>query len=261
MEILDFSSGEYKVFILILVRVSIFLFMFPVFSSPVVPSIAKIGLALLITFILYPVVGVKPELFPNTSLGFGVLVAGEFIVGMVLAYSVDIFFSAVQLAGQIVGFQMGFSMINVIDPQSGTDLSIISQISYLVVILIFIILNGHHMIIQALVESFRLVTMGDFYLHENMNKQLINMVTGLFALGIKMSAPAMAALFFTNAAFGICAKFVPQMNIMIVAFPVQIAVGLVTFGTTLQVILIMSRNYMGTFKAVLSSLLMWLGGG
>ncbi len=260
MEILDFSAGEYKVFILILVRVSIFLFMFPVFSSPVVPSIAKIGLALLTTFILYPVIGVKPQQFPNSSLEFGVLVVGEFIVGMVLAYSVDIFFSAVQLAGQIVGFQMGFSMINVIDPQSGTDLSIISQIAYLVVILIFIMLNGHHVIIQALVESFHLVNMGELHLHENMEKQLISMVTSLFALGIKMSAPAMAALFFTNAAFGICAKFVPQMNIMIVAFPVQIAVGLITFGITLQVILIMTRNYMGEFKAVLASLLGWMGG-
>jgi flagellar biosynthetic protein FliR len=260
MEILDFSAGEYKVFILILVRVSIFLFMFPVFSSPVVPSIAKIGLALLTTFILYPVIGVKPQQFPNSSLEFGVLVVGEFIVGMVLAYSVDIFFSAVQLAGQIVGFQMGFSMINVIDPQSGTDLSIISQIAYLVVILIFIMLNGHHVIIQALVESFHLVNMGELHLHENMEKQLISMITSLFALGIKMSAPAMAALFFTNAAFGICAKFVPQMNIMIVAFPVQITVGLITFGITLQVILIMTRNYMGEFKAVLASLLGWMGG-
>ncbi len=260
MEILDFSAGEYKVFILILVRVSIFLFMFPVFSSPVVPAIAKIGLALLMTFILYPVAGVRPEQFPNSSVGFGTLVIGEFIVGMVLAYSVEIFFSAVQLAGQIVGFQMGFSMINVIDPQSGTDLSIISQIAYLVVILIFIILNGHHTIIQALVESFKIINMGDIYLHENMHHQLITMVTHLFALGIKMAAPAMAALFFTNAAFGICAKFVPQMNIMIVAFPVQIAVGLFTFGITLQVVLIMTRNYMGTFKTTLVMLMRWMGG-
>ena len=260
MEILDFSAGEYKVFILILVRVSIFLFMFPVFSSPVVPAIAKIGLALLITFILYPVAGVRPEQFPNSSVGFGALVVGEFIVGMVLAYSVEIFFSAVQLAGQIVGFQMGFSMINVIDPQSGTDLSIISQIAYLVVILIFIILNGHHTIIQALVESFRIINMGELTLHEKMHWKLIGMVTGLFALGIKMAAPAMAALFFTNAAFGICAKFVPQMNIMIVAFPVQIAVGLFTFGLTLQVVLIMTRNYMGNFKTTLALLMRWMGG-
>ncbi len=260
MEILDFSAGEYKVFILILVRVSIFLFMFPVFSSPVVPAIAKIGLALLITFILYPVAGVRPEQFPNSSVGFGALVVGEFIVGMVLAYSVEIFFSAVQLAGQIVGFQMGFSMINVIDPQSGTDLSIISQIAYLVVILIFIMLNGHHTIIQALVESFRIINMGELSLHEKMHWKLIGMVTSLFALGIKMAAPAMAALFFTNAAFGICAKFVPQMNIMIVAFPVQIAVGLFTFGLTLQVVLIMTRNYMGTFKTTLALLMRWMGG-
>jgi flagellar biosynthetic protein FliR len=214
MTLLDFSPGEYKVFILILTRVSIFLFMFPVFGSPVVPSITKIGLALLITFILYPVAGVKPDHFPNSSLAFGVLVVGEFVIGMVLAYTVDIFFGAVQLAGQIVGFQMGFSMINVIDPQSGTDLSIISQVAYLVVILIFIMLGGHHIVIQSLVESFRLVNMGDFYLHEKMSREMISMINGLFALGIKMAAPAMAALFFTNAAFGICAKFVDRKSVV-----------------------------------------------
>lgn len=260
MDLLNFSADEYKMFILILIRVSIVLFMFPVFSSPVVPAMAKTGLALVFTLLIFPAIHINPGLFPSDAVGFGTLVVGEFIVGMILGYTVDIFFGAVQLAGQIVGFQMGFSMINVIDPQSGANISMMSQIGYLVAILLFILLGGHHIILQALVESFRIINMGDFYLKPGMLSQLRTMINGMFILGIKMAAPAMAALIFTNAAFGICAKFVPQMNVMIVAFPVQIFVGLVCFGITLQVIGILSHNFIGTFRALLSSLLVWMGG-
>ncbi|GAB6095901.1 flagellar biosynthetic protein FliR [Desulfatiferula olefinivorans] len=260
MDILSFSAGEYKIFLLILIRVSIVLFMFPVFSSPVVPTMAKAGLALLITFILYPVAPVSPERFPDDNLSFAVLVVGEVIVGMILGYTVDIFFGAVQLAGEIIGFQMGFSMINVIDPQSGANISMMSQIAYLTAILLFILLNGHHTVILALSESFRIVTMGDIYLKAGLLEQLKTMVTGLFVLGVKMAAPAMAALIFTNAAFGICAKFVPQMNIMIVAFPLQIFIGLVTFGFVLQVVGIFARRFNADFLKLLATLLAWLGG-
>lgn len=260
MEILNFSGNEFKVFILILIRVSIVLFMFPVFSSPVVPALVKTGLAFIITLMLYPLVPMNPALFPENNVAFAVLVIGEFIVGMVMAYTVDIFFGAVQLAGQIVGFQMGFSMINVIDPQSGANISMMSQIGYLVVILLFILLGGHHAIILVLVDSFRIVNMGDFYLKAGMIVQLKAMVTGMFVLGIKMAAPAMAALIFTNAAFGICAKFVPQMNVMIVAFPLQIFIGLISFGFTLQIVGIFARNFVGEFRPLLSSLLVWMGG-
>lgn len=260
MDILSFSTGEFKVFLLILIRVSIVLFMFPVFSSPVVPAMAKAGLALLISFLLYPVAPVSADRFPNDNLAFAVLVVGEVIVGMILGYTVDVFFGAVQLAGEIIGFQMGFSMINVIDPQSGANISMMSQIAYLVAILLFILLNGHHTIILALSESFRIVAMGDIYLKAGLLEQLQGMITGLFILGLKMAAPAMAALIFTNAAFGICAKFVPQMNIMIVAFPLQIFIGLVTFGFVLQVVGIFARRFTEDFLKLLAALMGWMGG-
>ncbi len=260
MDIINFSANEYKVFILILIRISVILFLFPFYGSPVVPGLVKTGLAMVISIILYPVVTVDPALFPVRTINFAILAVGEVIVGMALSYSIQVFFGAVQFAGQVIGFQMGFSMINVVDPQSGVSISVLGQIGYLVVLLIFILLNGHHILLSAIVESFRIINMGNIYLKTGLLDQMINMVSGLFVLGIKMAAPAMAALLFTSAAFGICAKFVPQMPVLIVAFPLKIAVGLLMFGTTLQIAAIMTRNYMGTFRAVLSSILVWMGG-
>ncbi len=260
MDIINFSAGEYKVFILILIRISVILFLFPLFGSPVVPVLIKTGLAIVIAMILYPVLTVDPSLFPVHTINFVPLVVAEIMIGMALSYSIHVFFGAVQFAGNIIGFQMGFSMINVVDPQSGTSISVMSQIGYLVVLLIFILLNGHHIILSAIVDSFRIINIGDIYLRTGLLDQLRLMVTGLFVLGLKIAAPAMATLLFTSAAFGICAKFVPQMPVLIVAFPVKIAVGLIMFGSTLQISGIMLQNYLGTFKTILSSILVWMGG-
>lgn len=261
MDVLNFSANEYRIFILILIRVSIILFLFPFYGSPVIPVMVKTSIAFLVSVILFPVVAVDPDLFPIHTISFVILVFSELFIGLALSFSIHVFFGTVQFAGQIIGFQMGFSMINVVDPQSGVSISVLSQIGYLAALLIFILVGGHHIILSALVESFRVLNMGSFFFRPGMMSQLNTMVSGLFVLGIKLAAPGMAALLFTSAAFGICAKFVPQMPVLIVAFPLKIAIGLMMFGTTLQITMIMTRNYIGTFRSALSSVLIWLGGG
>ena len=87
------------------------------------------------------------------------------------------------------------------------------------------------------------------------------MVADMFVLAIQMGSPAIVALLFTSAGFGITAKFVPQMNILIAAFPVKIAVGLVFFGMSLQIIFLITQGYISRFPGLMSSLLAWLGGG
>ena len=83
----------------------------------------------------------------------------------------------------------------------------------------------------------------------------------MFVLGIKIGAPAIAALLFTSAAFGITAKFAPTMNVMLVAFPVKIAVGLIIFAFSLKIVLMITRTYVGDFYQIMSSLLVWMAGG
>jgi flagellar biosynthetic protein FliR len=173
---------------------------------------------------------------------------------------IRIFIAAVQLAGQIIGFQMGFSMINVVDPQSGANISILSQLGYFTVLLVFVLMNGHHIIITAISDSFYLIEVGKISLRPEYLTQLRTMVTGMFILGIKMSSPALAALIFTDAAFGICAKFVPQMHILVVAMPVKIAIGLIMMGSCLEIIYLSTVNYLGTFKALLISVIKLFGG-
>ncbi len=256
-----YTPDEVRVFTLILIRISIILFLFPVYGSPMFPALAKAGLALLMTFILYPVVDVTPSHFPVTFVEAGVLMVSEFIIGMIIGLTIRFFFASVQMAGQVIGFQMGFSMINVVDPQSGDNVSIMEQIGYWVAILLFLQFNGHHFVITALVESFKVIKPGVFYLRPEFVKHFLILSKDIFIVGLKIGAPVIAALLCTSACFGICAKFVPQMNIMIVAFPLKIVIGLAMMGICLQMIVIAMKHYLSTYGTLLSSILKAMGSG
>ena len=261
MELLNFSQDQLKIFILILIRVSVVLFFFPLFSSRMIPALVKVGLAMVLSFVFLPVVEVDPNLFPETLMDGAILAVSELMMGLILGLSVSLFFAAIQLAGQMVGFQMGFAIVNVLDPQSGTQVSIIDQIGYWVALLIFLALNGHHVLISALGESFRLMKLGSLTLESNLFTSVISMTADIFSIAVKIGAPAIAALLFTSTAFGISAKFAPQMNILIAAFPVKIIVGLIFFSLSLQIIAHISRSFISGFPRILLSMLAWMGGG
>ncbi|MCF8067777.1 MAG: flagellar biosynthetic protein FliR [Desulfobacterales bacterium] len=261
MDILNFSPDQFKIFLLVLTRVSIVLFLFPVFSTTVFPNTAKAAFCLVIAFLLFPVVSVSPHLFPENMVQFMILMVSELILGMILGLTVHLFFGAAQLAGAMIGFQMGFRMINVVDPQTGMQVSILEQVAYWVALLVFLLLNGHHAMISALADSFHIINIGFISFSDNLVTKMLLLPADMFTLSIKIGAPAIAALIFTSAAFGITAKFLPQMNILIVGFPVKIAVGLLFFGLSLQALMILTRQFVSNFSPLLHSLMVWMSGG
>ncbi|HRF91638.1 MAG TPA: flagellar biosynthetic protein FliR, partial [Desulfobacter postgatei] len=172
-----------------------------------------------------------------------------------------IFFAGVQMAGELIGFQVGFSMINVMDPQSGENVSIMDQIGYWVCLIIFLVLNGHHIIIMSMIDSFELVPVGGFVMHAAIPPRVMDVAAGLFVDAVKISAPVIAVLTFVNTGFGLVAKFSPQTNVMIVAFPVKIVVGLIFFAMTLPIIAIVTRDYIEPCRKLFLALLFYMGGG
>ncbi|MCG8549263.1 MAG: flagellar biosynthetic protein FliR [Desulfobacterales bacterium] len=262
MELLDLIDPvRFRIFMLALARVSVFLFLFPIFGSNIILSQLKMALALVLTLLFYTVVPVDPARFPEDVPTFGLMLGAEILVGLTLGLCLRIFFAGIQMAGQVIGFEIGFAMINVMDPQSGENVTIMDQIGYWVSLVIFLILNGHHIIIMSMVDSFDLVPVGGFVMHSALTPRLLEVGAGLFVTAIKVGAPVIAALTFVNTGFGLIAKFSPQTNVMIVAFPVKIAVGLILFSMTLPIIAIVTRNYLEPCRKLFLALLFYMGGG
>jgi flagellar biosynthetic protein FliR len=228
------NPAEFAVFALILIRVSVLVFLAPIFGSDLIPYLIKVALALMLALILTPLVKVNPGLLPADLWGFVPLILGELFIGLSLTLILRLVLEGVQMAGQYIGFQMGFAIVNVINPQTGTQASVLSQFAYILALVIFLAVNGHYIVIKALMQSFDLVPVGRPLLDSIVFREVSNAMAQMFVIAIKIGAPALVVLFCVKVSMGIVAKTVPQMNVLFVGMPLYIIIGLMVFGYSLQ---------------------------
>ncbi|MBN2255109.1 MAG: flagellar biosynthetic protein FliR [Deltaproteobacteria bacterium] len=233
MNIPQISPQQIELFILILLRVSSIMIMIPIISNRQVPLRIKGGLSIIVAFLVMPFV--QPVSFPLEMPVLIVTMIGEVAIGIIIGLVGRLLFAGVQLAGQLVGFQMGFAIVNVVDPLSSMQVSIIAQFQYLIAMLIFLAVNGHHIFLYAIAESFHAVPPLAFHFTGPLMDSLVGFSTNIFIIAVKIGAPVMAMLLFTSVSLGLVARTVPQINVFIVGFPLKIAVGLIGIGLTLPI--------------------------
>jgi flagellar biosynthetic protein FliR len=220
----DAYLSNLELFLLVFIRASAMLAAMPMFSDRSVPVRVRIGLGLLLGLILTPVL-------PAQSLGgeHWLVYVGyalrEAMVGLLLGFVAKTLFWGVQFAGQVISFQMGFALANVLDPDSRQQVPLISRFKYLVALMFLLVLDGHYMFLAAFKRSFDLIPVGQATVSGPLGEYLIRVTSGVFVVGVKIGAPVMIGLLLTNVAMALMARTVPQMNIFIVAFPIGIAVG------------------------------------
>jgi len=246
--------------LVIMTRVGPLIFLMPVVGSSSVPVQVKVLFTLALSLILLPVVTVSAALLPTTAVGYAVFVAVEIVFGATLAFFARLVFDATDLAGQMVSVSMGMGMAGTMDPENGTQVSLVGTLWNIIAILIFLGINGHHLFFRTLVESFHWVTPGAITLGEATLKGIMQGVVQMFILGIQIMAPAAVALFLTHVAMGIVAKTVPQVPIMLVSMPLTIGVGFVFVGLSLPYLsALLIKNFEG-MGASLTKLAIGMGG-
>ncbi len=231
----DLSLNQWAVILLVLLRAGALLATLPFFGSPNLPAMAKAGLSLALALCLAPVVKLTPGQLPQDAVGVSLLCLGEVLVGAILGFTVRLLLAALQIMGQMAGFQMGFSVANVLDPMGEEQISVLSQFAYLMAVLIFFAVDAHHWFFKALADSFVLLPPGNFHPGPSLFRQIMAMGSEMFALSVRLGAPVMGALLLTQVVMGILAKTVPQMNILMVGVPVTITVGLVFLSVSLLI--------------------------
>lgn len=205
----------------------------PIFKSKSIPVLFKFGLALAASIILFPLLDLKA--FPVlTNLGnFVVGAIGEILLGITIGMAVNLIFVGLQMAGQISGYQMGLALARVMDPSAGQQIPLLAQFFQLFAFLIFLSINAHHWFLMALADSFQLVPPFGFKISGSLIGHLMHIAGNMFVIAIKVGAPVIAALLLTSVAFGLIARTVPQMNVLFVAMPLKIIIGLLFIGFSL----------------------------
>ena len=231
--------SDIQTYFLILVRVLAIFMSLPMFNSRHLPVVFKAGFAMAVSVLLFPVLGLKPMPPADNVFVLALGVASEVLLGLCIGIFVRLLFAGIQLAGQLVGYQMGMAIANVLDPATSTQVSLIAQFYNLFAVLMFISINAHYLFLDALVESFRLVPPYGFHLSASLMDGLIRMSANIFTIGIRVGAPVIAALLLTSVTMGLLARTTPQMNVFFVAMPVKIGIGLI--------ILMISLPHLGSF--------------
>ncbi len=233
-EIMNDILNRYQIFLLVFIRATGIFIITPIFSRRNVPNTLKIGFAFFITLIVYNLINLDIVIYDDLRM-VGLIIQ-EFAIGLILGFIAYAFFASLYVAGQIIDVQIGFGMVNVLDPQHNVQLPITGNFYYILATLIFLLVNGHHTIIIALVDSFQLIPIGEFPLNIFVVNQMIDIFGQVFIIGVKIAIPIVAAMFLANVLLGILARTVPQMNVFVVGMPFKIIVGLLVLIFTLPLI-------------------------
>jgi len=243
-KLLNWTLSQFLTVLVILTRVGPLIFLMPVTGSGGVPTQVKILFSLMTALILLPVVNIPLATMPETPVGFGLFVLTEVVFAAILSLFARLIFAAVQLAGQYVSISMGMGMAATMDPQFGTQTSLIGIFWNLTALLIFLAIDGHYIFINTMVESFQWVAPGTLHLTQATYNGMMQGAAHMFILAIKIMAPAGAVLLFSHVSMGVLAKTVPQIPVMIVAMPLNIALGFIFVALSLSFFLpVMVRDF------------------
>jgi len=225
MDLFHFDPNAMLSFLLTFMRVSIVLFLLPIFETQGLPAPWKAALCLVLTMAIWPTVSLPGTAMPAHPFDVALILLGEVILGMVLGLAVRFFFMGIQAGGELVGMQMGFSMLQFADPSSGAQTGIIAHLLYTATVLIFLVMDGHLYLLRAFSATFDYIPAGGLLISGPLFRQMLSLAGMLFTLALKIIAPVLAALFLVEVGLALMSRAAPQVHIMEVGFPLKIAVG------------------------------------
>jgi len=207
----------------------------PVLSSKAFPTRAKIGLSFLVS------VAMQASLPPGAVISFTdpqalAVVLQQVLVGLSIGFSVRVVFSALELAGEVVGFQMGLNFASFFDPSLNTQSSAVARFFGQMASLLFVVLNGHLLLMMAVSKSFEVLPVSPLFLESLLTMQLHRLGAELFASALWIALPMVGILIFTNMVLGVISRVAPQMNIFSIGFPITLVVGIVGIAITLPML-------------------------
>ncbi len=219
---------EFLIFFLILVRIASFLVTSPIFSVRGVPNLLKVGFALILSYLLYLSVPLDPMLEHSSLLAYGIVVAKEALFGMALGFTVNLIFLSFQMAGQMIDFQVGFSMASYYDPLSNSRISLYGRMYYWLGITLFFALNGHHYLIYTLAQSFELVPLNTLILQDLSLPSMVNIFSGSFLIAFQIAVSIIFIILLVDVVIGLLSRTVPQLNILMLGLPLKVLVGMLS---------------------------------
>ena len=254
---LYFLTGKFFIGVLFFIRIAGMFTAAPIFKNSVIPAHVKlllsIGLAIIVTTTYWEE---QPQLEMHLWY-MGVLAIKEFMVGVAIGFSANMAFFAARFAGGLIDFDMGYHTSMMFN-RDETSPTLVGEFKTLTMMMLFLFINGHHFIIEAVYASARIVPLTTFAVSGSTIALFVKMATSVLIIGVKMSAPLLVALFLTNLSLALLARVAPQTNIFILSFQLKVAVGLLVLFASVPVFVLVAKYSLGAMESETMKILMSL---
>jgi len=228
------AAANFDAILLILIRMTGLFILSPVFGRQNMPAIFKIGFAFFLTIIFVNTVDSFSLDYQDSLVLYMVYIAKELAIGIIMGYITYVIVSGIYLAGQLIDMQIGLGFSNVVDPITNIQVPLTSNFYYTYFILVFLLINGHHMIIRALFYSFQVLPLEKLTFSSAVLPELTRLLSDMFGIALRIAAPIICAIFIADVVLGILSKTMPEMNVFMLGMPIKIFVGLVIMTITVS---------------------------
>ncbi|MCE9549950.1 MAG: flagellar biosynthetic protein FliR [Betaproteobacteria bacterium] len=234
-------SSWLALFVFPFVRILAMIASAPILGNKQTPVRIKIGLSVLLTIIIAPTLTVQPNIDPASTIGFLVVIQ-QLLAGLAIGFTMRLIFTAIEMAGDIIGIQMGLGFAIFYDPQNASYTPVIAQFLGILAVLVFLSINGHLIMLEALADSFRAFPVNSTLPAAIALHTLASWGGSIFSNALQLSMPVIGALLISNFALGILTRSAPQLNIFAVGFPITLTIGIATVMLLLPYIVPLLEN-------------------
>jgi len=246
LDFFNLNGPRILTFIAVIVRVGFMMIFLPFWGDMNLPARVRVALILALALLLTPVVSVDRAAYPATVGEFVLAIAFEAAFGFSVCFLVQLAFGSIQIAGQLMGEQMGFAIANVLSPDQSSQVTIATQFKYAFAVLMFFLMGFHLLLFRAIARSFEIVPALNPRPGEGVVTLVNTLAAGMFTTALQMAAPIVATMIFIDVALGLVNKAAPQVNVFLESFPLRIGLGLLMFSA---ILLALSRLYQQYFSA------------
>ena len=240
---------------MVFLRTGLILGFFPLFGEGFVPLRIRILTGLAIAFALTPVVPVTADMFPTSVAGMIAMVGSETLLAFGIGLVGRVLFGVVQFAGQIGGEQMGFGLINAIDPTGSSQISVVAELQYLLAIMVFLSAGMHHIFLAVMARSFTILAPGTAVLTAGLGPFFLDLGRTLFNFAVQFAMPVILIVFIINISMAMIGRAVPQVNVFLESFPLRIIGGLCVVIGSLGLLAELWLNLFASMESRLTELM------
>jgi flagellar biosynthesis protein FliR len=225
----EFTVLQIELWLLVLIRISVMVFLLPIIMTSSVPARFKAGLAFFLSIIIFPTIPASTIVIPTNIVAYVLLALREIYIGAVLGFASTFVVAGLRFGGSWVDSETGFNMMQIMNPMAEEDDTPLSHLIFILFILILLSTGGYAFYLRAISESFALIPLA---LAKPASGEMISifarMSSEAFLLGMKIASPVVATLFISSVGLAIIARIMPQMNVWMVGMPMKIALGSAT---------------------------------